>query len=182
MMTNVLRSLAVFAATTTLAACGGKSAPEPAEPAAAAEPAAQEPAGGEAGGAAPAEPAPDPEKVKAELLDAEKSAYELAQPVLEKHCAKCHSKASKKAKKASLEHFDMTSYPFGGEHADDMATAIREVLAIGDGKKATMPKDHPGAVAGAELSLIADWADAYDKAKAGGAHEGAEHAEGEHAH
>jgi hypothetical protein len=59
----------------------------------------------------------------------------------------------------------MTSYPFGGEHAAEITQSIRKVLAIGGGK-AKMPKDKPGSVQGPELSLISDWADAYDKAHA----------------
>jgi hypothetical protein len=38
-----------------------------------------------------------------------------------------------------------------------------------------MPQDNKGAVKGDELALIAAWADAFDKAHAGGAHEGMGH-------
>ena len=150
MKARVLRSLAPLGAALTFAACGGGSTP----PAAAPEPA----------------PEPDPAALKAELLAAEQAAYQLAEPIFAKHCARCHAKGSKKARKKVLAHFEMTSYPFTGEHADEMGAEIREVLGIGGGK-ATMPMDKPGSVQGDELKLIADWADAYDKAKAGGAHE-----------
>jgi hypothetical protein len=169
MKTTVLRLLTVVAAT-ALAACGGKSAPEPTEPAPA-EPAPDPATATPVEPEPPAEPEPDPAQVKADLLAAEQSAFELARPIFEKHCARCHSKASKKAKKKTLAHFDMTSYPFTGHHADEITGEIREVLAIGGGK-ATMPYDKPGSVMGSELELIADWAEAYDKAQAGGAHEG----------
>jgi hypothetical protein len=170
--------LAALVAGISLSACGGGSAPEPAAPA----PAGEE--GGDglegAGEAAPAPPevstepageAPDPAQVQAELLAAEKAAFELAEPVFRQHCARCHVKGAKKASRKTLDHFDMTSYPFGGDHAHEITHEIREVLAIGGGK-ATMPEDRPGAVQGDELSLIAAWAEAHDKAEAGRAHEG----------
>jgi hypothetical protein len=179
MKARVLRSLAPLGAALTFAACGGGTpeattpAPEPApeEAAAPEEPAPETPPEPEP------PPEPDPAAVKAELLAAEQAAYQLAEPVFAKHCARCHTKGNKKvtkAKKKALAHFEMTSYPFGGDHAHEMGGEIREVLGIGGGNKPTMPMDKPGAVQGDELKLIADWADAYDKAKAGGAHEGAE--------
>jgi hypothetical protein len=152
----------------SLTACGGGSQPEASEPAPPEE-SAEVPAEPEPAPEPAPEPEPDPAQVKAELLAQEKAAFELAEPIFKKHCAKCHSKG-KKAKKKTLKHFDMTNYPFGGEHADEITKEIREVLAIGGGK-ATMPMDKPGAVEGDELSLIASWADAFDKAEAGGAHE-----------
>jgi hypothetical protein len=155
--------LAALAASLVVAAgCGGKSEPPPVAP---------EPAPAEA--ATPVEPAPpepepepDPAQAQAELVAAERSAYELAAPVFQKHCARCHAKGGKKARRKTLEHFDMTTYPFAGHHADDITSEIREVLAIGGEGKPTMPFDKPGAVQGAELELIADWAEAYDKAHA----------------
>lgn len=179
MTTTVQRSLAALAASLAVAACGGKSepgpaAPEPAEPTEPATPV--EPAPPEE-----TAPAPDPAEAVAELAAAERSAYELAQPVFQKHCARCHAKGGKKAGRKTLEHFDMTSYPFRGHHAGEITAEIRKVLAIGGGGKATMPKDRPGSVEGAELELIADWAEAHDRAAAGGAHgaSGAEKAAGE---
>jgi mono/diheme cytochrome c family protein len=172
MSRSVVHSLAALAATFAVAGCGGKSQPEPvaAEPAEPATPVEPAPA---ADAGPPAEPAPDPAQAKADLAAAEQSAYELAQPIFQKHCARCHATGGKRARKKSLSHFDMTSYPFGGHHADEITAEIRKVLAIGGGK-ATMPMDKPGSVEGSELGLISDWADAFDKAAAGGAHEAGE--------
>ena len=131
----------------------------------------------------PAKPAePDPAQVKAELLAAENAAFEKAKPVFDKWCAKCHSSKGDKAAPSKLEHFDMTTYPFGGHHAMELGKYIRKSLAIGGGKP-TMPKDKKGAVKGDELALIAAWADAFDAAHAGGAHEGhGGHEHGGHEH
>ena len=133
--------------------------------------------------AKPAEPpAPDPEKVKAELLAAETAAFEKAKPVFEKACAKCHTKSGKLAAKKKLDHFDMTTYPFGGHHAMEISGAIRKSLGI-DGSKPTMPFDKKGSVKGEDLALIAAWADAFDASHKGGAHEGhGDHGHGEHEH
>ncbi|HYU15790.1 MAG TPA: hypothetical protein VEL05_06960 [Candidatus Acidoferrum sp.] len=191
---NVWPRLAALAAGFALAACGGGPAPEPAAPApaqsgeeqaGAVDPAPTEPQ--PAAEPAPEPPPPDPAQAKAELLAQEKSAFELAEPVFKQHCAKCHVKGGKNAKAKTLGHLDMTTYPFGGHHADEITAEIRKVLAIGGGE-AIMPKDDPGAVKGDELSLIAAWADAYDRAHAGGAHEdhghdhghGAPHDHGHH--
>jgi mono/diheme cytochrome c family protein len=94
---------------------------------------------------------------------AEQAAYAKARPVFEKHCARCHTKGGAKATAKKLDHFDMTSYPFGGHHAGTIGKTIRKVLAIGGGKP-TMPADHKGAVKGDELALIAAWCDAFDAA------------------
>lgn len=99
---------------------------------------------------------------------AERAAFDKAKPVFDKYCTKCHVKGAEKAKEKSLKHFDMTTYPLGGHHADKVAGSVRKVLGVG-GKK-TMPKDDPGVVEGEELALILAWADAFDKAHAGGAH------------
>jgi mono/diheme cytochrome c family protein len=157
------------------AGCGGRSstpatapaAPEPDEKPVAAEPPQEHPHEQPP----PEEPAaPDPEKVKADLLAAETAAYERARPVFETYCAGCHTKGGKNASKKKLEHFDMTAYPFGGHHAGEMGTTVRKVLGI-DGSKPTMPRGKPGAVQGDELAAIAAWADAFDAAHKGGAHE-----------
>jgi mono/diheme cytochrome c family protein len=160
-----------------VAACGGGSSkptpttPPPADPVPMKEPVATEPATPEEP-AKPAEPpAPDPAKIKAELLAAETAAFEQAKPVFDKHCARCHVKGAKLANKKKLDHFDMTAYPFTGEHAMEISGEIRKALAIGGGK-ATMPFDKKGAVKGDELALIAAWADAFDASHKGGAHEG----------
>lgn len=122
---------------------------------------------------------PEPAQVKAALLASETAAYEKARPVFEKYCARCHQKGGKKAKPKLLGHFDMSSYPFGGHHAEEISAEIRSALAIGGGEP-TMPFDDPGAVQGQELAIIAAWADAYDRAHEGGAHEDRGHGAGHH--
>lgn len=129
----------------------------------------------------PAEPAADPAKLEAELLAAEMAAYERAKPVFDKWCAKCHVKGGKKATASKLKHFDMTTYPFGGHHAMEISSEVREVLGL-TGKKATMPADKKGAVKGEELELIEVWADAFDASHKGGAHEGHGDHGGDHEH
>lgn len=158
-----------------IAACGSKSSPPsttPDDP----DPIAAPDAGTEpvatAPDAAPEEPAePDPAQIKAELLAAETAAFETAKPVFEKFCSGCHQQGQKKATQKKLDHFDMTTYPFAGHHAGEMAETIRKVLGI-DGGKATMPKDKPGSVKGDDLAAIAAWADAFQASHEGGAHEG----------
>jgi hypothetical protein len=177
-MRHMIKHAAMLSLLLGLVACGGKKEPEPTtpEPPPAEEAAPTETAGetGPVEKPAPEEPPPpaepDPAQVKAELLAAEQSAYETAKPVFESFCAKCHTKGSKKAKPKILAHFDMTGYPFAGEHAAEIGNEIREVLGLVEGKKATMPKDRPGAVKGDDLAKIQAWADAFDKAAAGGAH------------
>lgn len=128
----------------------------------------------------PAEPAvPDPEQAKADLLAAETAAYATARPVFEKYCASCHKQGEKNATKKKLEHFDMTTYPFGGHHAAEVSKEIREALGI-VGSKPTMPKNKPGSVTSDELTLIAAWADAFDAAHPGGVHEGHDGHHGHH--
>jgi uncharacterized membrane protein len=114
-------------------------------------------------------PEATPAASSGDLKAAESAAFARARPVFDKHCARCHTKDGTDARPKALEHFDMTSYPFGGHHADDITAEIRAVLAIPGGKP-TMPLDQPGAVTGNELALIAAWADAYDKAHPAGAH------------
>ncbi len=146
------------------AACGGDKKPAPvkpdpapvAEPEPAPEPAPVEP------------PAPDPAAIKAELMATETAAFETAKPVFDKFCTGCHVKGQKNASAKKLKEFNMTSYPFAGEHGK--APDIRLVLGT-TGKKATMPKTKPGSVKGDDLASIIAWADAWDAAEAGGAHE-----------
>jgi hypothetical protein len=111
------------------------------------------------------------------IASAEQTALAGARPVLERHCAKCHTAAGKKAKKGSLAHFSMDAYPFGGHHAAELGATIREVLGA-SGKPATMPKDDPGVVQGAELETVLAWTRAFDAAHAAGLHQH----EGEHGH
>jgi mono/diheme cytochrome c family protein len=134
------------------------------------------PGGHEGHTTAPREPTPspsppDPAKVKADLLAAEMKAYENARPVFGTYCASCHAQGGKNASAKKLGHFDMTTYPFGGHHAGEMSATMRTVLGIGGGKP-TMPKGKPGVLTPDELAIVAAWADAFDAAHAGGAHEG----------
>ena len=88
------------------------------------------------------------------------AAYAAARPAFERHCGKCHSRADGGGKKAALEHFDMTTYPFGGHHADTIAASIATSLGL-DGSKATMPKGKPaGSVPEDDLAAIRAWIDA----------------------
>ena len=175
-MTKIVGSFVLI-----VAACGSRAAPkatsaasmtdpipmtETTEPAVATTPAEPvEPS-------KPVEPAEtDPAKRKADLLVAERAAYEKAKPVFAKWCAKCHTKGGKMAAAKKLDHFDMTTYPFLGHHAMEIGKQVRKSLGI-DGGKPSMPFDKKGAVTGNELALIAAWADAFDAAHDGGAHEG----------
>lgn len=152
-----------------LIACGGKSAPAP-TPAPAPVAAAPAPAPAPVEAAKPVEPAkPDPEAVKADLLAAETAAYDKAKPVFDKACARCHTKTGKKMKPKTL-HFDMTSYPFGGEHAASIGNEIRVVLGIDGNKKPSMPSDKPGSVKGDDLATIKAWTEAWQAAGAAGVH------------
>jgi mono/diheme cytochrome c family protein len=121
--------------------------------------------------AEPTPPEPDPAQVKADLLAAEMAAFEKAKPVFDKNCSSCHVMGGRGAKRSTLEHFNMTKYPFGGHHAGEVAASIRKSLGL-TGGKATMPKNKPGLVQGDDLAAIAAWADAFDASMAGGAHEG----------
>ena len=57
------------------------------------------------------------QQIKADLLAAEMTAYANVKPLVEKYCASCHTKGQKGAKAKTLEHFETTTYPFGGHHA-----------------------------------------------------------------
>jgi cytochrome c553 len=154
-----------------LIACGGKPAPAPTPPAEPAPVVASAPAPTPVEAATPVEPAkPDQEKVKADLLAAETAAYDKAKPVFDKACARCHTKTGKKMKAKTLEHVDMTTYPFGGMHAASIGNEIRVVLAIDGNKKASMPSDKPGSVTGEDLATIKAWTEAWQAAGAAGVH------------
>src|SRR5947209_5328386 len=116
-----------------LAACGAKSPP-------AAAPARSDPSA---------------------ALAAETAAYAKAKPVFEKYCSTCHTKAGTKSEKKKLDHFDMDTYPLGGEHSAFIGFHIRGVLGL-TGKKPTMPDDNPGAVKGEDLAAIKAWTDAWE--------------------
>jgi hypothetical protein len=117
-----------------------------------------------------AEPAPDPAQIKADLLAGEQQAYESARPVFERYCADCHADGGKGAKPKTLEHFDMTRYPFGGHHVATLGPTIQHVLGI-DGSKPSMPRNKKGAVQGDDLALVKAWTEAWQAADDGGAHE-----------
>lgn len=108
-----------------------------------------------------------------DLVTVETAAYDKAKPVFEKYCAKCHSQNGAEQRASTREHFDMTTYPFGGHHAMNVHEEIRIVLGL-TGKKPTMPADKKGAVTGEELELIKSWADAFEASHQGAAH-GHEH-------
>ncbi len=110
-----------------------------------------------------------PDDNKHALLADERAAYDKAKPAFDKYCANCHVQGAKQATKKKLDHFEMTSYPFGGHHAGTLGPTIRKVLAI-DGGKATMPYSKPGSVSGDDLAAIAAWTRAWDAAQAAGAH------------
>lgn len=181
------RFLAILASI-TLAACGGKSKGDTTPPAGGGgDPVTSGPdatTGPDAPPDAPVEPvppdappapAPDPHVA---LMAAETAAYEQARPVFAKRCGGCHIQGGASATPKKLGHLDMTSYPFASHHADTITTTIRHVLGV-DGAKPVMPKDKPGSVKGDELALITAWADAYDAADEGGAHEPHEHGDGD---
>ena len=180
-----MKTKTILALVVTMAACRGSSAkpttPIKSDPI----PMTENPSKPDADGhdhehTKPDEPAkPDPAKLKAELLAAETAAYEKAKPVFDKFCSKCHSKAGKLTGQKKRDHFDMTTYPFGGHHAMELGKQIRTSLGI-DGSKPTMPYDKKGAVQGEELKLIAAWCDSFDASHTGGAHDG--HGDHEHDH
>ena len=121
----------------------------------------------EGAAAPPAEKAPH-EHGPAASEPSEQEAYERARPVFERYCASCHTSSA--GKRAALRPFTMDGYPFGGHHAAQISSTIREVLGA-SGQPATMPKDRPGVIQAKELRAILDWADAFDRAHAAGNHE-----------
>jgi hypothetical protein len=186
------RILCILSSLVVATACGGSSSrpapttPPPADPVPMVEgPTAAEPTNGIDPGPAvvdPPTPAPPaPAQIKADLLAVELAAFEKAKPVFDKWCAKCHSKSGRKQSASKREHFDMTTYPFGGHHAMDVHNEVRKALGLA-GQKPTMPADNKGAVKGAELEAIKAWADAFEASHEGGAHEGHGHRHGDHKH
>jgi hypothetical protein len=115
-------------------------------------------------------PSPETAQAAEALLVAEQDAYQRAKPVLDKYCAKCHSGGGKKARKATLAHFSMDTYPFGGHHETEMGEVMRAVLGV-TGKRPTMPEDQPGIVQGEELASIVAWSEAFDRSHAAGLHD-----------
>ncbi len=137
-----------------------------AKPAAPAAPPADPHAGH--GAAAPVKPGAGSDKDA--IATAERTAYERAKPIFEKHCGRCHSSSGKKAKKKTLGHFSIDTYPFGGHHAAEVGQTIRVVLGV-TGKEPTMPMDDAGAVKGAELETLVEWSKAFDASHAAGLHQ-----------
>lgn len=119
--------------------------------------------------------APPPPQVAAEI-----AAYKAATPVFSKHCGGCHARGGAQWSEEAADHFDMSSYPFGGHHA---AAIDQEVLrSLGQsGRPATMPKSGPGDLSTDEVDLISDWAKAFATAKDAGFHAEADHADKGHA-
>ena len=115
-------------------------------------------ASGGRGGRHQAPPPPPP--VAAE----EQRACEQARGAFEAHCARCHTTGGKRGRRRSLEQFNMDSYPFTGRHAADAGDAVRTVLGAGR-EAATMPKDNPGLVRGADLRVILAWVAAFEHAR-----------------
>ena len=181
----------LLAALTAVAACSSSTAarrPEP--PPVAPPPAAAETVPTEAAPPAPADehaghtPATGGQSEGAQptgsqdLLAEEQRAYEAARPVFERYCTQCHTSRGSKSRRSTLRHLNMDSYPFGGHHAHEMGTTIREVLGT-TGERATMPKDNPGAVRGDELSLVLAWTQAFDRSHAAGLHQHGEQGHGD---
>ncbi len=97
----------------------------------------------------------------------ETAAFEVARPVFERHCFRCHTRAGQKSKHKALDHLAMDRYPFGGHHADEAGAAVREVLGADAHGKPTMPSDDRGAVRGDDLAKLLAWAATFDRANAG---------------
>jgi mono/diheme cytochrome c family protein len=130
-----------------------------------------------AGAAATPSRAPtDPDLVS--IAAAEEASFARAKPVFQKYCASCHSKAGKKATRATLGHFSIDTYPFGGHHAAEVGETVREVLGV-TGEKPTMPKHKPGVVQGEDLAAIVEWSKAFDASHAAGLHD---HGAKDHGH
>ena len=96
--------------------------------------------------------------------DAERAAFERARPVFDHYCSPCHTTRGARHTAATLRHFSMDRYPFGGHHTATMGPTIREVLGAA-GEAATMPADQPGAVRGDDLARVLAWADAWERAR-----------------
>lgn len=95
----------------------------------------------------------------------ELAAFEIARPVFERHCFRCHTTDGHKSKSKALDHLSMDRYPFGGHHADEAGTVVSKVLRADAPGKATMPSDDRGAVRGDDLAKVLAWAAAFDRAR-----------------
>jgi mono/diheme cytochrome c family protein len=112
---------------------------------------------------------------------AEQAAIAKAMPIFRKYCSGCHASDGAKATKQKLGHFDMTTYPFGGQHAAKLGPTIRTVLGL-TGEKPTMPANDPGAVKGEELDIIRAWTEAFDRTHAPADPDGHDGHDGHHGH
>jgi hypothetical protein len=106
---------------------------------------------------------------KADLLTAEKAAWDTAQPVMQRYCAKCHILGGSAATAKKLKRFNITSYPVSGNRAATAGFSVREALGL-TGKSPRMPSDQPGAVKGDDLAKVKAWTDAWVAADQAGAH------------
>ena len=163
----MMRSICLLFVMVTLAACGGAAPPPAAPPAPAPAPAPPDAAAAPPTSDAPAAAGGD--QAKADALAAEDAAYAKAKPAFDRFCASCHTKGGKRATAKKLSHVDMTTYPFGGMHANSIGNEVRKVLGI-DGGTPTMPYDHPGEVKGDDLAAIAAWTEAWRAAGKAGVH------------
>lgn len=102
------------------------------------------------------------------ITDAERVAYEKARPVIERHCARCHTAGGAKATEITVAHIDLSAYPFDGHHTHELGPALRRVLGA-DGGAPEMPHDDPGAVKGADLEALLALAAAWTAAHPDGA-------------
>jgi hypothetical protein len=118
-----------------------------------------------------ADAAPDQAKPasKPDLLAAERAAWDTAQPVMQRYCAKCHIVGGSAATAKKLKRFNITSYPVSGNRAATAGFSVREALGL-TGKSPRMPSDQPGAVKGDDLAKVKAWTDAWAAAEQAGAH------------
>jgi hypothetical protein len=126
-------------------------------------------------------PTPSAEPQASATPTPERTAYELAKPILEKYCATCHTTSGPATSKEALEHFSMDGYPFGGHHANEIGAVVRKSLGA-SGSKPTMPRGKPGVVKGDDLAAILAWADAFDAAHPPAAKEQGKHQHAQHKH
>ena len=99
-----------------------------------------------------------------EVPAGEQSAWELARPVFEEYCTKCHTTAGSSANATALKHLSLDAYPPGGMHGAEAGSAIQTVLGMA-GEPATMPADRPGSVQGDALERVRAWAKAFQQAR-----------------
>ena len=109
------------------------------------------------------------------IATAEKAAFEKARPIFERACAPCHSAKGAKPSEKAIKELSLDGYPFGGEHGATAGPTIRKVLGVEGGEKATMPKNKPGSIVGADLEAIVAWTKAFDASHAAGLHDHAGH-------